>query len=95
MNKLFMDNCFLIQYTWKNELKERVTGVTKKIEEVSQYREIKRGTEIGLEEAEMDEDMKFIYESETLQLFLRSERLKGFKYKFIEDRSLLLVEEAL
>ncbi|OGM15573.1 hypothetical protein A2985_01945 [Candidatus Woesebacteria bacterium RIFCSPLOWO2_01_FULL_43_11] len=93
LNKLFMDNCFLIQYTWKNELKGKVIGVTKKIEEVSQNREITRGSEIGLEEAEMGEDMKFVYESETLQLFLRSERLKGFKYKFIEEKGVLLVEE--
>lgn len=93
VDKALMDNCFLIQYPWKNEHKTLITRIAARIEELIGKGVIEEGTEIALANDEATPEMELVYEGQLLPLFMESGEGKKIELIFNKDKSSLLVEE--
>lgn len=92
-NKLLMDNCFLIQYPWKNENKRQLIKVAARIEDLIDEEKVERGSEIILKKDEITPEMELVYEGQLLPLFMESGEGKKIELIFNKDRGSFLVEE--
>jgi hypothetical protein len=93
LDKLFLDNCFLVQYPWENNNKQIVLRLVGKIEEQIKQGTLKKGSEIVLSRDELTPETELVYESNSLPMFMRNNEGKGLKLSFDKGREILLVEE--
>jgi len=93
VDKILMDNCFLIQYPWKNEHKILTKKIAARLEPLISQGEIKAGSEITLAEDELTPEMELVYESNTISYFMENPEARNFRLIYYKERKSLLVEE--
>jgi len=88
-NKIFMDNCFLIQFPWKKTYSEAFYSITDKLESRWLKGELTPGKEIFLNDAEKTEDMQALYETGAVHLFLKDKKAWDLRFVYNKGRETL------
>jgi len=90
--KLFMDNCFLIQFPWKKEYKGAFLSLAKRIDQMTLDGKLIAGSEIRLSEREITSDMEELYDTGTLHLFMKEKQAQNFRFIYNKERNSLIVD---
>jgi hypothetical protein len=86
VNRIVMDNCFLIQFPWQKPSKAVFLSLVDKIDNKLMKGELKNGNTIILSADETT------LELDGLSPFLKSEKAKNINLKYLPDQKALLVE---
>jgi hypothetical protein len=87
-----MDNCFLIQFPWKNEHKENLYRITGRIGEQIRKEEGEKGEEIRLTDRGLTPEMEFIFETGVLHLFFSEKEAESMRFIYNKDRGSLTLD---
>lgn len=92
LGKLFMDNCFLIQFPWKKEHKATFLSLAKRIDQMTLAGKLTPGSEIRLSQRETTSDMEELYDTGMLHLFMLEKQAQNFRFVYNKERNSLRVD---
>jgi glucan phosphoethanolaminetransferase (alkaline phosphatase superfamily) len=90
LNIKAMDNCFLIQYPWKNSSKDAYLGLLRDINDMSKAGKLKKGAEIKLT-PDIDYPLEEM-ESEVIKTFLDNPALMQYTYEYIQKKGVVIIQ---
>ncbi|MGB6881996.1 MAG: hypothetical protein WBD86_01715, partial [Microgenomates group bacterium] len=85
MNKFFLDDCFLIQFPWKNQKKILLSKLTNRLDIIMEEGKLDNGDRISLLVEEDTEEMRFIINSNVLQLFMQTKGAENYTFSYSEE----------
>lgn len=93
IDKFLMDNCFLTLMPWENPHKNALFKITAKIEEKFKEGGVKEGDEIFLSQEEATHEMKYLFTTNGLYLFLVPEEAIDYQFVYNEKMNSLVIKE--
>lgn len=93
LNKFFMDNCFLIQFPWENPHRVALDSLSEKLNKLFKEGKINEWAEIKLTEDEATHEMKSLFTTNALYLFLEDKNSVNYTFVYNEDKNSLTVKE--
>ncbi|MEJ2441777.1 MAG: hypothetical protein P8Y06_02565 [Patescibacteria group bacterium] len=91
MDKIFLDDCFLIQFPWKNEKKMALSKLADRLDIMIGEGKLGKGAKVPLLAEEDTRDVWFVIDSDILQLFIQTEGAENYTFSYKEG--LLEVEK--
>jgi hypothetical protein len=88
MNKFFLDDCFLIQFPWKNQKKILLSKLTNRLDIIMEEGKLGNGDRIPLLAEEDTEEMRYIINSNVLQLFMQASGAEDYTFSYSEGGAL-------
>ncbi len=88
MNTFFLDDCFLIQFPWKNQKKILLSKLTNRLDIIMEEGRLGNGDRIPLLAEENTEEMKFIINANVLQLFMQAKGAEDYAFSYSEEGTL-------
>jgi hypothetical protein len=85
MNTFFLDDCFLIQFPWKNQKKILLSKLTNRLDIIMEEGRLDNGDRIPLLAEENTEEMKFIISANVLQLFMQAKGAEDYAFSYSEE----------
>jgi hypothetical protein len=92
INRLFLDNCFLIQSPWKKTYKEAFYSLVSRIDGYFSGGQIKNGQLINLSDKENVSEVGFILENNILPIFLKNPRARTSVFNYDPETKTLQVD---
>jgi len=93
VNKLLMDNCFLIQVPWQKPYTSAFYALRNNLNRLWISGELTIGKEIMIKEEEKSLDMQALYETGALQLFINDKEARNLSFIYNKDRGTLEVSQ--
>jgi len=93
LNRILLDNCFLIQHPWPKPYKQAFLSLVERIDEKLAKGQIKEGALIQLDKKEQVPELEYYLYEEVLGPFLKSKESRNFRFRYLPDKVALLVEK--